>query len=100
MDALLKVVKDMHYTQLQSRTSPALHTLSPSPTPPTLISFGEFEVEREGRKHLFKEGTYLRQCTISVMSFANDSYIHTYIYFVYAQNLQSSCRANIFKKIG
>ena len=92
MDALLKVVKDMHYTQLQSRTSPALHTLSPSPTPPTLISFGEFEVEREGRKHLFKEGTYF--------FFANGSYIHTYIYFVYAPNLQSSCRANIFKEIG
>ena len=25
--------------------------------------------------------------------------IHTYIYFIYARNLQSSCRANIFEKI-
>ena len=89
MDALLKVVKDMHYTQLQSRTSPALHTLSPSPTPPTLISFGEFEVEREGRKHLFKEGTYLRQCTISVMSFANDTLFMLKIYRVAVELISS-----------
>ena len=26
------------------------------------------------------------------------TYIHTYIYFIYARNLQSSCRANIFEK--
>ena len=25
--------------------------------------------------------------------------IHTYIYFIYTRNLQSSCRANIFEKI-
>ena len=25
--------------------------------------------------------------------------IHTYIYFIYARNLQSSCRANVFEKI-
>ena len=37
-----------------------------TPPPPTLISVGEFGVGREGRKHLFKEETYLRQRTISV----------------------------------
>ena len=25
--------------------------------------------------------------------------VHTYIYFIYARNLQSSCRANVFEKI-
>ena len=24
--------------------------------------------------------------------------LHTYIYFIYARNLQSSCRANVFEK--
>ena len=58
MDATLKVAKVMLYTQLQSWTPPALHTLPPPPTP-TLISLGEFEVGREGRKHLFKEVTLI-----------------------------------------
>lgn len=60
MDATLKVVKVMHYTKLQSWTPPA-YTHFPLPrTPPTLISVGEFEVGREGRKHLFKEGTLIK----------------------------------------
>ena len=54
MDATLKVVKVMHYTQLQSWTPPALHTLPPHPTP---ISVGKFEAGKEGRKHLFIGGT-------------------------------------------
>ena len=27
------------------------------------------------------------------------TYIHTYLYFIYARNFQSSCRANVFEKI-
>ena len=30
---------------------------------------------------------------------SQSTYIHTYIYFIYARNLQSSCRANVFEKI-
>ena len=48
--------KVVHYTQLQSWTPPALHTHTPPPPIPMLISVDEFKGGREGRKRLFKGG--------------------------------------------
>ena len=48
---------------------------------------------------LFWRQSIHRQLFNSLMLRARLRHIHTYIYFIYARNLQSSCRANIFEKI-